>query len=112
MITSFAGGEHHAVAAPKLVRRLATLRRADAGADRLVDLDRGHAAVRGRRRADGDPLHGANLAVVLRSRLQRRGAGAALAERVDAMATPQPALSRRHLRRGACQPKPFAYFFF
>src|SRR3981081_2363452 len=30
MITSFAGGEHHAVAAPKLVRRLATLRRADA----------------------------------------------------------------------------------
>src|SRR5258708_24245559 len=97
MITSIAKGEHHAVAAPKLVRRLATVRRADAGADRLVDLDRRHAAVRGRRRADGDPIHGANLAVVVRARLQRRGAGAALAERMDAMAAPQPALSRRYL---------------
>jgi hypothetical protein len=95
----------HAVASPKLVRRLATVRRADAGPDRLVDLDRRHAAVRGRRRADGDPLHGANFAVVLLPRLQRRGAGAALAERVDAMAAPQPALSRRHLRRVACHPR-------
>lgn len=40
-------------------------------------------------------FRGADLAAVL-PRLLRRGAGAAVAECVDAMATPQPPLSRRH----------------
>ena len=61
--------------------------------------------LRGRRRADGDPLHRADLAVVLLPRLRRRGAGAAMAECVDAVAAPQPPLSRRHLCRLARHPR-------
>ena len=73
-----------------------------AGALRLDRLD---AAVRGRRRAHGDPLHRADLAVVLLPRLLRRGAGAAVAQRLDAMAAPQPPLSRRDLRGLARPPR-------
>src|ERR1700692_4183750 len=104
-------GERYAAASSKLVRWLAPGRGADADPDRIVGLDRRHAAVRGRRRAHGDPVHGADLAVVVRSRLQRRGAGATVAKSMDAMAAPQPALSRRQLRGLARHPRDGHYLF-
>src|ERR1700736_4968286 len=97
-------GERYAAASSKLVRWLAPGRGADADPDRIVGLDRRHAAVRCRWRAHGDPVHRANFAVVVLSGLQRRGAGAAVAWSMDAMAAPQPALSRRQLRRLARHP--------
>src|SRR5258708_22323300 len=97
MITSDHGGARDAVRTTELVRRLAAVRRVDADPDRPVRLDRGHAAIRGRRRPHGDPLHRANLAIVLLPRLLGRDAGAALFERLVAMAAPQPPSARRHL---------------
>src|SRR4030095_11216484 len=91
-------GDHDRIPA-NLVRRLAAVCRARRGADGSVNLDIRHARLRGRGRTHGDPLHGADVAVVLLPRLLRRRAGAAVAECLDAMAAPQPPLSRRQLRR-------------
>src|SRR5690242_20863658 len=89
----------HDFVAAKLVRWMAAVCPARIGADGALHLDIRHARLRSRRRAHGNPLHGADVAVVLLPRLLRRGAGAAMAECLDALAAPQPPLSRRHLRR-------------
>lgn len=47
-------------------------------------------------------FHRTDLAIVLLPRLVGRRAGAALVQWPDALATPQPPLSRRALRRLAC----------
>src|ERR1700735_4412922 len=110
MITLYHGG-HYAAASSKLVRWLATVRSADVDPDRVIGLDRRHAAVRGRRRAHGDTVHRADLVVVVLPGFQRCGAGAAVAKFVDAMAAPQPALSWRQLRDLAWNPRGCHYLF-
>src|ERR1700722_6010051 len=110
MITLYHGG-HNAAASSKLVRWLATFRGGGIDPYRFIGLDRRHAAVRCRRRAHGDPVHRADLVVVVLPGFQRRGAGAAVAEFVDPMAAPQPALSWRQLRGLAWNPRGCHYLF-
>src|SRR4051794_34821200 len=105
MITSLCWRDRHAPAQPQLVRRLSPPHSADPGHGRPQRLAREHAALRRRWRAHGGAVYRPQLARAVLSRLLGRGAGATVAEPLDALAVAQPSPTRigvRGLTRPAC----------